>query len=283
MDQAEVARLIDWAAGETWNPGLEDASTFWASDNEGFLGIELGGQLAGGGSVVKHNLHYGFMGLFILQPEFRGRGLGKQLWFARRDRLLNRLSPNGCIGLDALAHMIPFYSRGGFRPAHRIQRFLAPTGLSAGRPTNSTTPGELVPLSLHDVDEISTLDTPCFPGLRNNYLHAWLAQPRARVVGYRERTHLRGYTVMRPCRLGWKIGPMFCHSPTVADALLTHCLQHAGSDSVSIDVPEANVEANHLVEHYGMRPVFECTRMFLGPMPDMHLPWIYGITTFELG
>lgn len=42
------------------------------------------------------------MGLFIVDPKYRGQGLGRKLWYARRDHLLSRLQPNATIGLDAV-------------------------------------------------------------------------------------------------------------------------------------------------------------------------------------
>jgi len=32
--------------------------------------------MIGGGSIVSYNGHFGFMGFFIIQPKYRGRGWG---------------------------------------------------------------------------------------------------------------------------------------------------------------------------------------------------------------
>ena len=37
MIRAEVDRVIDWAAAEGWNPGLDDAECFYPTDRAGFL------------------------------------------------------------------------------------------------------------------------------------------------------------------------------------------------------------------------------------------------------
>jgi hypothetical protein len=36
---------------------------------------------------------FGFMGVFIVRPEHRRQGLGRQRWHARRDRVIARLRP----------------------------------------------------------------------------------------------------------------------------------------------------------------------------------------------
>lgn len=37
MTKKEVELMIDWAAAEGWNPGLNDAECYFAADPEGFL------------------------------------------------------------------------------------------------------------------------------------------------------------------------------------------------------------------------------------------------------
>ena len=37
MSLAELELIIGWAADEGWNPGLEDASAFYAVDPDGFF------------------------------------------------------------------------------------------------------------------------------------------------------------------------------------------------------------------------------------------------------
>src|SRR5215469_1924117 len=80
MTRDELDTLVQWAAREGWNPGLDDAEVFWAIDPEGFVAAEIDGELIGGGSIVAYEKKYGFIGLFIVCPEYRGRGLGNQLW-----------------------------------------------------------------------------------------------------------------------------------------------------------------------------------------------------------
>ena len=83
MTKPEVDRLVGWAAEEGWNPGLHDADVFWQTDPEGFIAAEIDGELIGGGSITSYGGEFGFMGLFIVRPEFRGHGFGSRLWHAR--------------------------------------------------------------------------------------------------------------------------------------------------------------------------------------------------------
>ena len=37
MRRDELDELVEWAAAESWNPGLYDADIFWATDPNGFI------------------------------------------------------------------------------------------------------------------------------------------------------------------------------------------------------------------------------------------------------
>ena len=281
MSRSEVDTLIGWAAGEGWNPGRSDAECFWAADPQGFLAVEVDGQLAGGGSIVRHNSRFGFMGLFILQPQFRGHGFGKKLWFERRDRLCSRLAADGCIGLDAVTDMIPFYARGGFRTHVRhLRHEFSGAGLDCRGASDDP---QLIPLDNVPLADVLELDGRCFPGPRDSFVRTWLQQVGSVAIGYQTDDGLAGYSLMRPCEVGWKIAPLFAKDADGAELLLRHCLIRAGQASVYVDVPECNSAAMALCQKYGGRIVFECTRMYLGPPPELEDGSIFGISSLELG
>lgn len=75
MTRLEVDELVEWAAREGWNPGLHDADAFWETDCEAFIAAEHDGELIGGGAITAYNGAFGFMGFFIIRPEYRGRVL----------------------------------------------------------------------------------------------------------------------------------------------------------------------------------------------------------------
>jgi hypothetical protein len=98
-----------------------------------------------------------------------------------------------------------------------------------------------------------------------------------------EAEEIRGYAVMRPCRIGYKIGPLFAANTTVAESLLVALDSRVPDQPVFVDVPENNREALELVARHGMKQSFGCARMILGPAPQLPDDEIFGVTTFELG
>lgn len=276
MSRAELDVLVGWAADEGWNPGLNDAEIFWATDPEGFVAAEVDGRLVGGGSIVSYGGRFGFMGFFIVAPSHRGRGLGARLWRHRRGALLDRLAPGASIGMDGVFAMQPFYAEGGFVLAGRDLRFEG-VGAAAG-----LAPG-LVDAREVPFAALAAYDTAHFPAPRPHFLARWIAQPGARALAALGDGGVRGYGVVRPCRRGFKVGPLFAADAAIADALLRGLGDHARGAPLVLDVPEGNAAALALAGAHGMREVFGCARMYLGPTPDLPGEEIFGVTTFELG
>lgn len=75
MTWQEINIAINWAAEEGWNPGLYDADCFYAADPNGFLIGLLGDEPIATISVVKYSNSFGFLGFYMVKPEYRGKGL----------------------------------------------------------------------------------------------------------------------------------------------------------------------------------------------------------------
>ncbi|MEW4487323.1 GNAT family N-acetyltransferase [Thalassoglobus sp. JC818] len=278
MQRDELDLLINWAAEEGWNPGLHDAELFWNLDPEGFLALDLDQEFCGGGAIIRHNSEFGFMGLFIVEETHRGKQHGRKLWYARRDQLLKRLDENATIGLDGVDAMVGFYKRGGFVPFTRYRRFTISEPLRA-----DVTNPNIVPLAKVDPQLIADLDRQCFPGDRSAFLHDWIKQPQSISLACIRGEELQGFAVMRKCRSGWKIGPLFAEAASSAEQLLVASRQQAQEEPVFLDVPDNNPEAVQLCNSHEMTEVFGCTRMYFGPPPKLAHHKIFGITTLEVG
>jgi hypothetical protein len=276
MARAEVDELVEWAAREGWNPGLHDAEIFWQTDPDAYVAAELDGQLIGGGAITSYDGKFGFMGFFIVKPEYRGRGLGNRLWHIRKQRLLNRLEPGAAIGMDGVFDMQDYYARGGFEFSHRDIRFQS-TGV-ASRPDAS-----IVSLQEVSFDAVLAYDSSCFPAPRPGFIKAWISQADSLALGALKDGRLAGFGVIRRCREGCKIGPLFADDATCAENLYTAMIAFAPGEPVFLDAPENNATATALAKKFDMQEVFGCARMYLGPMPSVATDRIFGVTTFELG
>ncbi len=276
MRRLELDTLVDWAAQEGWNPGLNDAEVFWATDPEGFIAAELNGELAGGGSIVSYAGRYGFMGFFIVRKDLRGKGLGNQLWHARKQRLIERLDDPAVIGMDGVFDMQHYYAKGGFE---FVGRELRHEGIGQAAALQA----DVVELASVPFEQVDEYDQQHFPAPRTQFLQQWIARPGGHAVAVIRKAGLVGYAVMRPCRVGYKIGPLFADDPGIADKLFTTLSGRASGEPIFLDTPENNPEAVQLAQRHHMQEVFGCAKMILGKKPLLPDHQIFGVTTFELG
>jgi hypothetical protein len=281
MTRSEVDTLVAWAAREGWNPGLHDAQLFWATDPEAFIAADLDREMIGDGAITSYHGEFGFMGFFIVRPEYRGLGFGNTLWQARRQRLLDRLRPGASIGLDGVLAMRDYYARGGFVFSHRNMRFR--TEITDRPETSRDDDRNIIPLAAVPFDQLLEYDRTCFPAMRPNFLRGWIAQPDALALGYLRDGKLNGYGVVRRCGQGCKVGPLFADDAQVAGALYARLAGFATGGPLFLDAPENNPAAMDFVAQRRMIEVFGCARMYLGPTPILAHERVFGVTTFELG
>ncbi|HWQ25860.1 MAG TPA: GNAT family N-acetyltransferase [Chlorobaculum sp.] len=273
MKRHEVDMAVEWAATEGWNPGLEDAECFYRADPEGFLVGLLGDEPVSTISVVRYGDDFGFLGFYIVRPEYRGLGLGIRIWNAGLARLGGR-----SVGLDGVVAQQNSYRKSGFTLAYRNIRYM---GFGGGE--NRQHPG-ISHLGLFPFEEVLTYDQPFFPADRKSFLECWINRCGGAALGIQENGVLAGYGVIRPCRSGYKIGPLFADRPDLAESLYCalKCSIPEGSP-LFLDIPEINPGAQALVQRHNMTVVFETARMYKGKTPTMPLHRIFGVTTFELG
>lgn len=273
MTLPELEAVLEWAAAEGWNPGLQDALSFHAADPGGFLLGLLDGEPVASIFAVRYGAGFGFIGGYIVRPGFRGKGYGMEIWRAGMARLEGRN-----IALDGVPAQQPNYARSGFRLAHRNVRF-------EGRGSDVPAADRVLPLGPQDAGEVVEYDRAFFPDDRAHFLRCWLQQEGSVAFGVRDSGGaLLGYAVLRPCRAGFKIGPLCAESPEVAEELMQALRGRVPADEpVFLDVPEPNAAAVALAERHGMHACFETARMYTGADPGLPLARQYGITTFELG
>ncbi|MEL6261380.1 MAG: GNAT family N-acetyltransferase [Cyanobacteria bacterium J06626_6] len=286
----ELDKVLEWAAAEGWNPGLQDAESFYATDPNGFLIGTLNGEPIASISAVKYDEKFGFIGFYIVLPDYRGLGYGLQIWKAGLSYLQERT-----VGLDGVLQQQNNYVKSGFQLAHRNIRYEGRRDTDAiqqnidsdfaeqiaGRMSPSA---NLVPLSSVPFRAVLDYDRALFLSERADFLKGWIGTDRHVAVGAMYQQALAGYGVLRPCQQGYKIGPLLADSPELAEAIfLALATQVEPHSFFYLDVPEVNSAAVAIAKKYQMSVVFETARMYKRTPLELPLNRIFGITSFELG
>lgn len=275
MTRPELEMGLDWAAAEGWNPGLYDANSFHATDPDGFLLGLVDDEPVGMISAVRYGARFGFIGFYIVQPALRGRGYGMALWRAGMARLAGRT-----VGLDGVVTQQDNYRRSGFVPAWNNVRW---QGVARRSNLLASPDEDLDPVCL-PADELLAYDAAFFPDDRRTFVRAWTTQAGSAALAVRRAGKVVGYGVIRPCRTGFKVGPLFADDAGLADRLWSALVSGVSpGEPVYLDIPATNPLALDLARQHDLEPVFETSRMYTGAAPALPLRRLFGITTFELG
>ena len=274
ISQAELEIPISWAVREGWNPGLYDAEAFYAADPQGFLMGFLDEEPISSISAVAYDNIFGFLGFYIVKPEYRGRGYGYRLW----EESLKHL-PTQNVGLDGVVDQQANYKKSGFKLAYRNIRY---EGIGSEKQEASRS--DIVSLSEISFSQLLAYDSQIFPTQRAPFLKKWIRQPESLAIGFIEDKQLRGYGMVRKCQTGYKVGPLFADGKFEAITLFEHLRSFVGNNPIFLDVPEINEDAVEMAkEGYQMEPMFETARMYTKRAPKVPMEKVFGVTTFELG
>lgn len=273
MSRLELDLVLDWAADEGWNPGTYDANCFYNTDPNGFFIGVLGNEPISSISAVAYNKHFGFLGFYIVKPKYRGNGFGLQIW----KRAIEYLNTQN-IGLDGVITQQENYKKSGFKLAYRNLRY---HGVSKKK---SIANDGLIKLSYVPFEKILEYDSKLFPSPRSGFLKCWINQPESTALSIVTNGNLVGYGMIRKCRKGYKIGPLFADNQKIADKLFLALNNTVMPDSpISLDIPEQNFAALKFAERFSMKIVFETARMYTKEQPNIDLKKVFGVTSFELG
>lgn len=271
----DVDVMVEWAAREGWNPGLNDAECFWAADPEGFWTARRNGEMVACMSLVVYSRDYAFLGFYIVHPDHRGQGIGHALW----QHVTERFDRRTLIGLDAVLEQELTYRKAGYFRAHRNFRYGGTPDLDKANGGSE----DLVTIGTDHLAAINAYDGEFFPSPREKFLNAWLTAPGHLGMAAVTDGDIRGYGVIRPCREGHKIGPLFADEPGTAERLFCNLVTGSAAEQVYLDPPFANDDSLEMCERLGLERVFTTARMYRGLAPKLRFLGMYGITSFELG
>lgn len=268
----DLDRVLDWAAEEGWNPGLDDAPAFLASDPEGFFVAEADGAPLAAISVVNHSPDFAFLGLYLCQPAWRGRGIGLRLWTYALTHAGGRT-----VGLDGVAAQEANYARSGFLRVGstlRLQGRVLPRASVAHR---------IRPVGPQDMERIVLLDARANGYVRPRFLQGWLeASPSRRSFALLGPEGPEGFATIRRCRDGAKIGPLVAPDTEAALALINACAAELGEGPLILDLPEQNSALIAALAALGYQKTFRTARMYRGLAPNAEAS-LQAVGTLELG
>ncbi len=269
--ETELQIVLNWAAEEGWNPGLDDAAPFFAADREGFFVKVIDDVPVAAISVVNHDPDFAFLGLYLCKPAFRGQGHGIALWRAGIAHAGTR-----CIGLDGVPEQQANYARSGFVKSDSTVRY-------EGYIERKDCPEARVATEV-DLPFLVSWDQKASGVQRRSFSMAWMTNTETRkTVVLARGSQIEGFATYRRCLSGAKIGPFHASSETDAMMLLASNPFSDRQGPMIVDVQMTNPALAMLLEKHGFVEGFETARMFAGVPPTQETSVYQAIATMELG
>jgi ribosomal protein S18 acetylase RimI-like enzyme len=242
-------RLKDIAG---WNQTAEDWTRLLTANPQGCFAAESEGNVVGTVTTIVYEDRFAWVGMVLVEPEHRGKGLGTRLL----QRAVAHLDSRGvaCVKLDATPNGKPLYEKLGFVGEYEIERWML-----RREPGNNVSEQRPV-----DMEDALKLDREIFGADRSSLLRSLdKAAPEFTMVR-RAKAGIAGYAFGRRGSLADQLGPWTAVNEDVSAGILDEFLRRSSRDLVFIDFLLENPWALPLLQARGFELSRPLTRMFRG-------------------
>lgn len=263
-----AAAALSEAVG--WNQDQTDWRRVITLHPEGALGAWRHDALVGTSTLVTYGASAAWLGMVIVAPEQRGRGLGAALV----DAALAQCT--ALVGLDATEFGAPLYQRRGFQTVAKIERWggvLRPAEFQ-GAPARLATPA--------DLSSLAALDRRATQVDRSRLLRRLLHEDGTIVALLQSGGATRGYGVLRAGRTRGHVGPIVVSQGSDLSAIAFELAKHAAGAPIYLDAVQLPGRSAHL-KNLGLDVQRTLLRMTRPSSPIMCGPQVVAAMAFEWG
>ncbi|HEY2566676.1 MAG TPA: GNAT family N-acetyltransferase [Candidatus Aquirickettsiella sp.] len=274
-----------WAKKEGWNPGIYEYLPFYKAFQSGHKGLFLNNQLIASLSAVRYSKDYAFLGIYIVDSNFREQGVGERL----AKTVLSELDSCSLMGLNGVKKQVESYQKKyGFRPLYNNFRF---SGTFKSKMYTILEPEEKIKIigrETLDINQLIDFDANVFSFVRESFLRKWIEMPDSYLLAAVEDEKICGYGVVSKCVNGYKIAPFFAKNEKIAKALYEGFYSKFKDKLMQLDIPEPNKSAIKLATQFGLYKTLETKRMYKGESKLLHeqnskIDQVYSLTSLEIG
>ncbi len=232
----DIPALVQLSAAVGWDYDAMELTTLMAAGRL-FGHKTSGGDLVSSAALVPYALTFAFLGMVIVHPEYRHRGLGEAVTATARDAM-----PAGsCVALVATPDGRGLYKNMGFEvvtTVHKYVRSRIEAGSNADLQAHPA--AALQAMRAEDIPRIAELDALAFGVDRQAFLRqrwqqsatSWIVTDGANVMGY-------ALGIKGP--VNWILGPLVARDDHDASQLAAQIMAST-RDTMRIDVPNQHVE-----------------------------------------
>ncbi len=260
MTLEDVPFGMELSALAGWNQNQEDWKFFIETNPEGNYIASFHGTVAGTVTTIPYEEKFSWIGLALVHPDYRRRGIGRRLLNAA----IYYAQPFGVIRLDATSEGRKLYRTLGFKDEALWERMVR-------LPNHVHTlshPG-ILPLQKENISQILKLDISAFGASRKQLLaHLHTHFPDLSFC-HISNDEIHGYCLGRKGRLYHQIGPVVATNIEIAKSLLNTYINTWKDYPVTIDTFTHNSEWITYLQQLGFNSRRTLYRMYLGESEPM--------------
>ena len=241
-----------------WNQTLADWRRFLAMQPQGCFLAQWDGAPAGTATTVVYGSDLAWIGMVLVHPVYRRRGIGRGLLLKCIEHLQARQVR--CIKLDATPQGRPVYESLGFKDEWTLRRWEAELSAVAPKPADS----HIRAWEEADALRFDPYDARAFGVSRHKLILALARQSRFALTYESQPDVATGCGLLRPGAQASYLGPVSANSPREGIALIEALTAQGGAGHVFWDIPDLNAAAVGWAERHGFRVQRSLTRMWLG-------------------
>lgn len=238
-----------------WNQTPVDWERFVRASPAGCFVAESDGRVVGTATTIPYEKRLAWIGMVLVDPEFRGRGTGTRLLEKTIEYLDSCRVPT--LKLDATPQGKPLYEKLGFVSEYEIERW------ALNRPSKKETAAKPAPRP--DLISILKLDREVFGADRGELLCSLDRESPDFTLGIELQGKFVGYALGRRGSRADHLGPWMAQDEDTASQILEEFLRRSTRDAVFVDCLTSNPYAQTLVRRRGFEFSRPLTRMVRGP------------------
>jgi len=273
-------RLKDLAG---WNQTASDWQRFLDASPHGCFVAEVDGRVSGTVTTIVHGGRVAWIGMVLVDPDVRGRGIGTELLGRAIEHLEELRVP--ALKLDATPQGRPLYAKLGFVDEYEIERWVLRRDPATGGAAESGP--RMIGGRGGDsqvVDQIMELDLQVFGADRSALLRSLELDAPVFALVLRRDDAVQGYALGRRGSRADHLGPWVARDEATARALGGGFLRRSTAPTIFVDCLKSNRFAVETVRSFGFEFSRPLMRMVRGTNLHPGLPeLVAGILGPEFG
>ena len=255
LAESDVIEAMRLKAAAGWNQTEGDWLRLLRLCPRGCFAATSGNRLVGTTTTTVYGRELAWVGMVLVDPEFRRRGIATALVRAALDGL--DAAGVATVKLDATPEGAPVYEALGFEAELRVERWVGAVG-------GKSSP-EQVAERAHAPAQIFELDRRAFGADRSELLKAlWTESCVTPAASAEGDGRLRGYALARRGALADYVGPLVAEEAETAVVLLDDVLNCLGAGRVCVDLNTTYAGGARVLEARGFVRQRELIRMCRG-------------------